>query len=138
MSNNPNGVCLIGDVAAYAVTVIRQRCDGWNKELYRSSFRVAQDRLPDPSETACEAYLRGIISDFLQTEDGKRAYEATCHDFNWGDVETEIPDDFFSAYGVTHNTSEPGNDKFLCCGAISILVDQDELLGQSFYEEMSS
>ena len=134
MPNVPNGVCPIDDVAAYAVTVIRQRYDGRNKELYCSSFRVAQDRLPDPSETACEAYLRGIISDFLQTKDGKRAYEATCHDFNWGDVETEIPNDFFSAYGVTRNTGEPGNDRFLCCGAISILVDQDELLGQSFYE----
>ena len=138
MSNVPNGVCLIGDAAAYAVTVIRQRYDGRNKELYCSSFRIAQDRLPDPSETACETYLRKIISDFLQTEDGKRAYEATCHDFNWGDVETEIPDGFFSAYGVTHNTGRAGNDRFLCCGAVSILVDQDELLGQSFNEEMGS
>lgn len=120
--------------AAYAVTVIRQRYDGRNTELYYSAFQIAQDRLPEPSEAACEAYLRKVICDFLQTEDGKRAYEDTCHDFNWGDVETEIPDDFFAAYGIIHRGGRPDNGKFLCCGSIGIQVNQDELLGQSIYD----
>lgn len=123
-----------GTAAAYAVTVIRQRNDGRNTELYHSAFQIAQDRLPEPTETACEEYLRKVICDFLQTEDGKRAYEDTCHDFNWGDVETEIPDDFFSAYGVAHCGGGLDNGKFLCCGSIGILVNQDELLGKCIYD----
>lgn len=123
-----------GTAAAYAVTVIRQRNDGRNTELYHSAFQIAQDRLPEPSEAACEAYLRKVICDFLQTEDGKRAYENTCQDFNWGDVETEIPDDFFSAYGIAHCGYGPNSGNFLCCGSIGILVNQDELLGQGIYD----
>lgn len=124
------GIWFTGNTAEYGVAVIRQRCDGRNSEIYYSSFRIAQDRLPEPSEAACEAYLRKIIYDFLQTEVGKQVYEETCRDFNWGDVETEIPDDFFSAYGVTHCCSGHSNGQFLCCGLIGILVDQDELLGR--------
>lgn len=130
-----DGVWFTGSKAMYAITVIRQRQDGRNSELYYSTFLIAQDRLPEPSEEACEAYLRKVICDFLQTEDGKRAYEDTCEDFNWGDVETEIPDEFFAAYGVTLCSSGSDADKFLCCGMAGILVDQDELLGQCFCDE---
>ena len=118
----------------YAVTVIRQRYEGRNMELYTSHFRIAQNQLSQPSEAACEAYLRKIVYDFLQTEAGKRAYEETCQDFNWGDVGTEIPDDFFSAYGVIHDSGRPDNKNFLCCGLVGILVNQDELLGQYVYD----
>ena len=116
----------------YVVTVIRQRFEGQNMELYRSSYRIDRDRLPNPSEEACETYLRKIVSDFLRTEDGKRAYESTCRDFNWGDVETEIPSSFFSAYGAAP-CGGPDDGKFLCCGVFAILVNQDELLGQGVY-----
>lgn len=120
-------------MAAYAVTVIRQRYDGRTRELYVSRFQIAQDRLSEPNEAACEAYLRKVIYDFLQTEDGRRAYERTCQDFNWGDAETEIPDDFFSGYGVIHDSGGSGSGNFLCCGLVGILVDQDELLGKNVY-----
>lgn len=125
-----DGVWFTGSKAMYAVTVIRQRQDGRDSELYYSAFLIAQDRLPEPNEAACETYLRKIICDFLQTEDGKRAYEDTCQDFNWGDVEAEIPDEFFSAYGVFHCGDKSDSGKFLCCGTMGILVNQDELLGQ--------
>lgn len=130
-----DGVWFTGSKAMYAITVIRQRQDGGNSELYYSAFLIAQDRLPEPNEEACEAYLRKVICDFLQTEDGKRAYEDTCEDFNWGDVETEIPDEFFSAYGVIHCSSGSDADKFLCCGTTGILVNQDELLGEFICDE---
>ena len=129
-----DGIWFTGNTAEYGVAVIRQRCDGRNSEIYYSSFRIAQDRLPEPSEAACEAYLRKVIYEYLQTEDGKQAYEKTCQDFNWGDVETEIPDDFFSAYGVTRYSSRHDNGQFLCCGLVGILVDQDELLGEYIYD----
>lgn len=119
----------------YVVTVIRQRFEGQNMELYRSSYRIDRDRLSNPSEEACETYLRKIVSDFLRTEDGKRAYESTCRDFNWGDVETEIPSSFFSAYGVAPFDGGPNDSKFLCCGGFAILVNQDELLGQGVYDD---
>lgn len=124
-----DGVWFTGGAAAYVVTILRQRFEGRNMELYRSSYRIDRDRLPNPSESACETYLRKIVCDFLRTEDGKRAYESTCRDFNWGDVETEIPSDFFSAYGVVHCGGGPDDGKFLCCGVFTVLVNQDELLG---------
>lgn len=130
-----DGVWFTGNKAMYAVTVIRQRQEGRNNELYYSTFLIAQDRLPEPSEAACEAYLRKVICDFLQTEAGKRAYEDTCEDFNWGDVEAEIPDEFFAAYGVTLCSSGSDADKFLCCGTTGILVNQDELLGEFICDE---
>lgn len=129
-----DGVWFTGSMAMYAVTVIRQRYEGRNMELYTSHFRIAQNQLSQPSEAACEAYLRKIVYDFLQTEAGKRAYEETCQDFNWGDVGTEIPDDFFSAYGVIHDSGRPDSKNFLCCGLVGILVNQDELLGQYVYD----
>lgn len=127
-----DGVWFTGSMAMYAVTVIRQRCEGANRELYSSQFQIAQKRLSEPNEAACEAYLRKAICDFLQTEDGRRAYERTCRDFNWGDVETEIPDDFFSTYGIIHDSVRPDSGNFLCCGVVGILVNQDELLGKAF------
>ncbi len=129
-----DGVWFTGSMAMYAVTVIRQRYEGRNVELYSSHFRIAQNRLPQPSEAACEAYLRKIVYDFLQTEAGKRAYKESCQDFNWGDVETEIPDNFFSTYGVIHCIGRPDDGQFLCCGLIGILVNQDELLGEDVYD----
>lgn len=103
-------------------------------ELCSSHFRIAQNRLPQPSGAACEEYLRKIVYDFLQTEAGKRAYEETGQDFNWGDVETEIPDNFFSTYGVIHCIDRSEGGQFLCCGMIGILVNQDELLGKDVYD----
>ena len=130
-----DGVWFTGSMAMYAVTVIRQRCEGLNRELYNSQFQIAQNRLSEPNEAACEAYLRKAICDFLQTEDGRRAYERTCRDFNWGDVETEIPDDFFSAYSIIHDSGRPDSGNFLCCGVVGILVNQDELLGEDVYAD---
>lgn len=129
-----DGIWFTGSMAMYAVTVIRQRYEGLNMELCSSHFRIAQNRLPQPSGAACEEYLRKIVYDFLQTEAGKRAYEETGQDFNWGDVETEIPDNFFSTYGVIHCIDRSEGGQFLCCGMIGILVNQDELLGKDVYD----
>lgn len=119
--------------AAYAVSVLRRRSCGLDTELYRSCFYIAQDRLPSPSEDACAAFLRNIIRDFLKTEEGCCAYEETFEDFNWGDVDTYIPDEFWARNGVlTYSSSR--KQTFFCCGIISILVDQDELLGKGLLD----
>lgn len=133
-----DGVWFIGDTpvanSVYAVTVIRQRIDGLDVETYVSRFLIDSHRLPSPEELICEDYLRKIVGDFLDTEEGRCAYEDTCNDFNWGDVETYIPDEFFAAYGVTHDTSWPGDKVYQCCGTFCILVDQDEQLGKNHYD----
>ena len=41
-------------------------------------------------------------TDYFKTEEGWAAYEETCEDFNWGDMETYIPDAFFKPCGVAH------------------------------------
>lgn len=130
-----DGVQVTGGTAVYSIIVIRRRANGRTTELYHSHFLLDQNLLPEPSKDACEAYLRKAVRDFLMTDAGKLAYENTCRDFNWGDVETEIPDDFFSAYGLTHWDGRPGIQNFLCCGIIGILVDQDECLGHEVFED---
>lgn len=125
-----DGGQVTGGTAVYSIVVIRRRVEGRKTELYCSYFLLDQNLLTDPSGDTCEAYLRKVVRDFLMTDAGKLAYENTCRDFNWGDVETEIPDDFFSAYGVTHCCGGHGSGQFLCCGQVGILVDQDEPLGR--------
>ena len=115
--------------AAYAVNVLRRRSCGLDTELYCSCFYIAQDRLPASNEDACAAFLRHIIRDFLKTEEGRCAYEKTFEDFNWGDAATYIPDGFWARYGVSVYSSSQ-KQTFSCCGIISILVGQDELLGE--------
>ena len=130
-----DGGQVTGGTAVYSIVVIRRRVEGRKTELYCSHFLLDQNLLTEPSGDTCEAYLRKVVRDFLMTDAGKLAYENTCREFNWGDVETEIPDDFFSAYGLTHWYGRPGIRNFLCCGAIGILVDQDELLGREVFED---
>lgn len=130
-----DGVQVTGGTAVYSIVVIRRRVEGRKTELYCSHFLLDQNLLTEPSGDTCEAYLREVVRDFRMTDAGKRAYANTCRDFNWGDVETEIPDDFFSVYGLTHWDARPGIRNFLCCGTIGILVDQDELLGREVFED---
>lgn len=115
----------------YAVNVIRQRIEGMESELYFSNYLVSSQQNPNLNEKTCEALLRKIAADFLRTQEGKKAYEDTCQDFNWGDMETYIPDEFFRSYGVTRCKGTP----YLCCGTISFIVNQDELLGSNCCEE---
>ena len=120
--------------AVYSLVVIRRRVEVRTTELYYSNFLLDRNLLVEPNAASCEAYLRNVVHAFLTTEAGKCAYENSCRDFNWGDVETEIPDDFFSAYGLTHCGGKLGAREFLCCGTIGILVDQDEYLGCEVFE----
>lgn len=47
----------------------------------------------------------------------------------------QIPDDFFSAYSIIHDSGRPDSGNFLCCGVVGILVNQDELLGEDVYAD---
>ena len=125
------GVWFTSSAMTYAVGIVRRRVEYRQTEQYCSTYLINADKLPTPSAEACEAYLRMVIDKFLLSEQGKQAYEKTCQDFNWGDVETEIPKDFWAAFGITPcDNGRP----FLGCGIIAILVDQDELLGKNLYD----
>lgn len=111
----------------YAISVVRRRSINGDIEVYASHFWVAHENLPNPTETACEALLRKAVNDFLKTEEGRAACEDTFGDFNWGDVDTYIPESFWANYGISISTPKD-NEPVPCCGVIGILVDQDELL----------
>lgn len=115
--------------AVYAVSVIRRRVCSLHDELYLSHFLISQAVLPAATEDSCAALLRNAIRSFLKTEDGRAAYMDTCGDFNWGDAATYIPDEFWARYGVSVYSNSQ-KQAFSCCGIISILVGQDELLGE--------
>lgn len=117
--------------SVYAVNVIRLRTDGLDTEVYFSNYLVDKRRLAAPTPKACEDLLRKIAADFLQTEDGRDAYAETCEDFNWGDMETYIPDAFFKPYGV----SRPDGRIYPYCDVIGVIVNQDELLGDCSLED---
>lgn len=131
-----DGVWFTGTVGSevpsnvYAVLVVRQRQDGVGTELYFSSYLVDEQQLPKADPEKCADLLRQIAFDFLKTEDGRAAYEETCKDFNWGDMETYIPDAFFKPYGV----ARCDGCVYPCCGVIGVLVNQDELLGDGIWE----
>lgn len=105
----------------YAVTVMGQRSSG----LYYAHYLIDGQRLPEPTAWACENYLRTVITDFLNTEEGKNAYDSVAGDFNWGDASVSIPKEFLAAYGIR----EPDGAAFQCLGMISVLVNWDEELG---------
>lgn len=117
--------------SVYAVTVIRHRLDGFDDEVYFSHYLIDQERLPNPNSEECADLLRAIAADFLRTEDGRQAYAETCEDFNWGDMEVYIPDAFFKPYGVTRHDGRV----YPCSNMIGVIVNQDELLGDSSLEE---
>ena len=61
--------------------------------------------------------LRNAVKDFLATKEGKEAVKETCEDFNWGDVFTYIPEEFFEKYGIHSSWASE-----------TLLVNQDEVL----------
>lgn len=106
------------------VTLVRIRRDGIETEIWNDSFRVKTDK-PLDDQTLLNK-LRFCVKRYLQTDDGYEAIESTCNDFNWGDAIQEIPNEFWSQFGIHIVTL---NDApFHCCGGTAILVNQDEVL----------
>ena len=93
----------------YYFTLVRERKS--ENQIWVNSF-IVENEVKNPEET-----LRQIVKDYLATEDGKEAIKETCNDFNWGDVFTYIPDEFFEKYGMNRSWASD-----------SMIVDQDEVL----------
>ena len=100
------------------LNLVRERSsENWS----RIDTFIVEDYVTNP-----EKALRNAVKDFMQSEDGRKAVEYACGDFNWGDAITYITNDFLGIYGLT-----------ICEQDIeTVLVDQDELLFPDIQEEL--
>ena len=71
-------------------------------------------------------FFREAVNNFLNTPEGKQAWEDTLHDFNWADIDGYIPEEFLSQYGI--KTYQPGG-RLEISGVITLDVNQDESFG---------
>lgn len=102
----------------YVVNLVRERaCEN---EMWIDTF-LADDSVEDPEQA-----LREAVKEFLSTEEGKQAISYTCHDFNWGDAVSFVPEEIWAKYGL----------KFQTFKSVDIKVNQDEVLCEAQKEEM--
>lgn len=98
------------------VVVIRKRL--WENNQWLDYFLY--DGHGNPEEE-----FRGVISEYLQTEDGERAIEHTCNDFNWGDAMQDVPLSLYEKRGLYAVGSRKN---ITISDIVEIVVDQDEVL----------
>lgn len=86
-----------------------------NNETRIVPFAIG-DSVEDP-----ERALRDAVRDFVHsnTDEAKSALEYACGSFNWGDVMSSIPNEYFVKHGLT-----PIDDD----ESIEVMVDHDEIL----------
>ena len=108
----------------YLVIVNRTRQDGFDCEHYVSHYIVTPPDYMEINNDNCWIQLfRNMVEDFLNTPDGNRTWEETCYDFNWGDIDSYIPDDFMKQYNIRdYHDGEALN----IAGIITLNVNQDE------------
>lgn len=82
-----------------------------------------EDSVEDP-----ERALREAIKDFLKsgTEAAKEAISYASGCFNWGDVMSTVPNEFFARHGLR---------KMSACEAVDVNVEHDEILCNEECEE---
>lgn len=74
------------------------RQDGVYTESYDFEYTLP-DHKCKVNEHVKEIFMAAVKS-WLETAEGKKAYEETMHDFNWLDIPNYIPDTWLSSYGV--------------------------------------
>lgn len=110
----------------YCVAMHRVRREGFNVEVYNTDYYFVAPH----NVTVTEAYLREKFAEaakaFMNTLDGQKAWTTTCHDFNWGDFATEVPDEVLNRFGIYTKMPEATHslEAFL-----DLTVNQDEILG---------
>lgn len=123
---NCSGYTTGQQVPKYLIEVVRTRHDGLDIEVYLSRFLCEVPTGIDVnSGDAWLSYIRSVIRAFLETDEGKGAQQDTCEDFNWGDLDSYIPAEFFLKYGIT---IPQANMLVECAGACVVMANQDELL----------
>ena len=107
-----------------------RRNDPFDEAHYTSTYLVGieANNLKDDEwlDGAVLRLLKRIAQDFLDTPEGIQAWDTTCEDFNWGDIETEIPEDFLAKYHV--RTHHDGMDLSSVHRVLHAVADQDEVI----------
>lgn len=105
------------------VALIRER--HWENAKWTDYFVVENSENPEQN-------FRDAVKEYLLSEDGKEAIEATSEDFNWGDSVTHVPDEIWNKHKIRPVYS---GDKVVIGNQIEIIVDQDEvLIPQEYFE----
>lgn len=89
--------------------------DPYRQQVWILSYRLER-RVVDP-----EAAIRAAVKDFINSgsEKSKQALEYAAGGFNWGDVMSSVPDEYFVKYGLTPLNKQE---------TIDVCVDHDEVL----------
>lgn len=72
------------------------RRDGFDIDIYPHLYSCAGDL----NERDAEAMFRQAIQEFINSPEGRKAYEDTSKDFNWLDVPTYVPDTWLEKYKI--------------------------------------
>lgn len=94
------------------LNLIRQRIS--ENEIWIDEFEY-EDWVKNPEKS-----LRNAISNFLNTEEGTKAINDSCNDFNWGDAINSVPESILNKYGL-HYIIDKTN-------LTDVIVNQDEVL----------
>ena len=97
--------------------VRERRCENWSSI---ESFLV-EDYVKNPEEA-----LRNAVEDFMKSEEGKKAIEYACGDFNWGVVAANITDEFLKPHGLMWFKND----------IETVSVNQDEVLFPEIQEDV--
>ena len=95
--------------------LVIQDSDPYRREIWVVSYRMER-QVVDP-----EAAIRAAVKDFINsgTEEAKDALEYAAGGFNWGDVMSSIPEEYFMKYGLTPLQQRE---------TVDIRVEHDEVL----------
>lgn len=91
------------------VRQVRVRQEGFSVETYETEIYMSVPvSITDIQVT--ESYLldrfKAPLKEFMGTVAGQKAWNATCHDFNWGDWCTEIPTALLNKHGLYWTVDE--------------------------------
>ena len=95
----------------------------WDERETSSALFIISGDVASP-----ESALRGAVHDFInsKTEQAEQALRYACNDFNWGDVFSSIPDEYFIKRGLT---------PFADSDVFTVAVNHDEVLDNRHDEE---
>jgi len=86
-----------------------------NKGLDKSDISVVSYSIRNDVISA-EAALHDAVQDFINsgTEESISALNYACGNFNWGDVMSSVPENYFISRGLIPLTDQESIDVFVC------------------------
>lgn len=84
----------------FAVTLVRLISEGISTTAYTDQYYSLLDQDSPADDRVFRAQLLRAVSQFMETPEGHKAWEGTCHDFNWNDAFTRIPESILNENGI--------------------------------------